>query len=98
MVTFDAGVNVGLGLAQGTLELALALFVAARVGLLPSLGITAAAMLVSDFIQFADKGYDTWYLPFAPTYLGLAIYAAIPEVRGASARFTSRKRSTSIPL
>lgn len=56
---------------------ALALFVAARVGLWQSILITSAAMLASDAVQLWQHNYDAMYLPFAATYGGLAIYAVL---------------------
>jgi hypothetical protein len=54
---------------------ALALFVAARVGLWQSVLIASAAMLLSDFVQYAKSDFQNEYLPFLATYCGLAIYS-----------------------
>jgi hypothetical protein len=56
---------------------ALALFVGARFGVLRSIAVATAAMLLSDAIQFWDHNGDLMYLPFAPSYLGTIAYSLL---------------------
>lgn len=56
---------------------ALALFVGARYGVWQAIVIAACAMLLSDSVQFWAHNWDLMYLPFAASYVGLAIYSLL---------------------
>lgn len=56
---------------------ALALFVAARVGLLPSVLLTLASFLLSDSVMFFQNNYHTDYLPSIATYFCFALYGVL---------------------
>jgi hypothetical protein len=56
---------------------ALALFGAARLGLIPALVVTAAAMLASDLLLWRQNGFDPDYLPSPVVYTCLGLYAVL---------------------
>lgn len=56
---------------------AIGLFVAARVGLLPALGITLGAKLAFDLLNWLTHGQNPDHLPYATVYATYSLYALI---------------------
>lgn len=59
---------------------ALALYTAARLGLLPALAVTAAAMLASDLLLWQQHGFDPMYLPSPVVYASIGVYAVLARL------------------